>query len=146
VKEIKFETDEIGELRAQIERLKRERDDAYAEVMEARACCGLDPFSTHGQLVALLRRVFRAGYPSTRENCPRPHRYPQGPNEDVGPCPGCGGNSWELRPEGETYGYHARDCSLPIRHEGNCVGGGSGHPAVVKIRGYFHDPEDAYDE
>lgn len=57
MKEIKFETDEIGDLRAQIERLKRERDDAYAEVMEARAIVGLDPFSTSGQLLARLREL-----------------------------------------------------------------------------------------
>ena len=55
MKEIKLGDDD---LRAQIDRLKRERDDAYAEVMEARAIVGLDPFATHGQLLAELRRVF----------------------------------------------------------------------------------------
>lgn len=57
MKEIKFDSGE-NDLRAKIERLQRERDDAYAEVMEARAIVGLDPFSTHGQLLAELRRVF----------------------------------------------------------------------------------------
>lgn len=40
-----------------IEMLRRERDDAYSEVMEARAVLGLDPFSTHGQLLARLREL-----------------------------------------------------------------------------------------
>lgn len=61
MKEIKFDSGE-NDLRAKIERLQRERDDAYAEVMEARAIVGLDPFSTHGQLLAELRRVF--GHPT----------------------------------------------------------------------------------
>lgn len=84
-----------------------------------------------------LRAYITPLYPHTRANCPRPHRFPEGPNEDLGCCPECGGISWELRPEGQTYGYHDTDCSLPNRHEGHCVGGGAGHPAAAKIRGYF---------
>lgn len=59
--------------------------------------------------------------------CPdRPHRPPEGPNEDASVCYKCGSLSWGLRPKGETYGYHADDCSLPERHESLCVGGGVG--------------------
>jgi hypothetical protein len=72
----------------------------------------------------------------TRATCPRPHRWPEGPNEDMGSCPLCWSGTWELRPEGETYGHHLPDCSLPRRHERNCVGGGAGHPPAAKIRGY----------
>ena len=39
-----------------------------------------------------------------------------------------------LRPNGECYGHHAPDCSLPERHYGICVGGGSGH-RTTKLRG-----------
>lgn len=43
----------------------------------------------------------------TRDTCPRaPHRGPEGPNEDVSQCPLCWSLSWELRPEGETFGEH----------------------------------------
>jgi hypothetical protein len=74
--------------------------------------------------------------------CPDgPHRGPQGPNEDVALCPRCFERSWELRPEGETYGWHLADCSLPERHEGYCQSGGEGHLAAPLIRGYWpRDP------
>lgn len=78
-------------------------------------------------------------YAYSRMNCPRPHRWPEGPNEDTGNCPLCGFLSWELRPEGQTYGYHDADCSLPLRHESYCEGGGDGHPPAALIRGYWHD-------
>ena len=68
--------------------------------------------------------------------CPRgPHRPPEGPNEDVGACPVCGAMSFELRPEGETYGEHLPDCSLPVRHESYCQPGGEGHPPSRVVRG-----------
>ena len=68
--------------------------------------------------------------------CPEaPHRHPQGPNEDVSVCPRCWALSWELRPEGETFGLHLPDCSLPIRHESFCAPGGLGHPPARQIRG-----------
>jgi hypothetical protein len=70
--------------------------------------------------------------------CPDgPHRPPQGPNEDLAQCPTCWGLSHEMRPDGETYGDHLPDCSLPRRHEGYCQPGGPGHPTAAKIRGYW---------
>lgn len=77
------------------------------------------------------------------EPCPdSPHRRPQGPNEDMAVCPTCGSPSHEMRPEGETYGLHDPDCSLSVRHESWCVGGGSGHPPAPVIRGYWPDREE----
>lgn len=74
----------------------------------------------------------------TRDTCPHaPHRAPEGPNEDVGQCPWCWSLSWELRPEGQTFGHHLSDCSLPVRHESYCQPGGSGHPPAETVRGYF---------
>lgn len=70
--------------------------------------------------------------------CPRaPHRAPQGPNEDVAQCPKCWSLDFVLRPDGETFGDHAADCSLPRRHESYCQPGGSGHAPAEKIRGYW---------
>ena len=72
----------------------------------------------------------------TPEECiAGPHRGPQGPNEDIAVCWYCGSPSYSLRPEGETFGEHAPDCSLPERHHGYCEGGGHGHPKANKIRG-----------
>lgn len=68
--------------------------------------------------------------------CTAEHRVPQGPNEDIGICQ-CGRPSFELRPEGEAYGLHDGDCSLPSRHLGYCAPGGSGHPPAVNVRGWF---------
>lgn len=71
-------------------------------------------------------------------NCPiGPHRGPQGPNEDLAQCAGCGSVSYAMRPEGETYGLHAADCSLPNRHPGHCEGGGAGHLPAPTVRGYW---------
>ncbi len=71
-------------------------------------------------------------------NCPNgPHRVPSGPNEDVAVCPDCWGMTWVLRPDGETYGDHLADCSLPRRHEGDCKPGGQGHPRAATIRGFW---------
>lgn len=42
-----------------ITNLRSERDNAYAEVMEVRALLGLDPFSTHEQLIEKLRVVVK---------------------------------------------------------------------------------------
>lgn len=68
--------------------------------------------------------------------CPDgPHRFPQGPNEDVAVCMKCGSPSWGMRPEGEEFGGHAPDCSLPRRHESYCKPGGNGHPAPEVMRG-----------
>lgn len=70
--------------------------------------------------------------------CPHgPHRGPQGPNEDLSQCSRCWAPSWSLRPPGETIGLHAADCSLPERHERECVGGGHGHPPAKVVRGYW---------
>lgn len=69
-------------------------------------------------------------------DCPDgPHRGPEGPNEDIGQCAKCWSMSHVMRPEGETFGHHRSDCSLPIRHGGECIGGGTGHPAAPKVRG-----------
>ena len=73
-----------------------------------------------------------------REPCPYgPHRRPQGPNEDVDQCQHCWSVSYVLRPDGETYGEHLPDCSLPRRHESYCQPGGEGHPRAATIRGYW---------
>lgn len=74
--------------------------------------------------------------------CPAaPHRGPMGPNEDLAQCGECGSVSHEQRPAGETFGWHADDCSLPVDHGDECVGGGDGHPAAATIRGYWpRDP------
>lgn len=79
------------------------------------------------------------GHPVPREECPDrdKHRVPEGPNEDWGMCRLCHAHTFEMRPEGETYGDHLPDCSLPRRHESYRVGGGAGHPRAPKIRGYF---------
>lgn len=70
--------------------------------------------------------------------CPQgPHRGPEGPNEDLAQCHLCWAPSWGMRPEGETFGEHAEDCSLPLRHESYCQPGGSGHPTAEIVRGYF---------
>lgn len=70
--------------------------------------------------------------------CPDgPHRGPEGPNEDVDQCRKCWSLSWRLRPEGQTYGEHLSDCSLPVRHESQCKPGGDGHPPAAKVRGYW---------
>jgi hypothetical protein len=75
-------------------------------------------------------------YADRPQDCPNaPHRGPQGPNEDISSCWLCAGPSWALRPEGETFGRHAPDCSLAERHPGYCVGGGTGHPDAEVIRG-----------
>jgi hypothetical protein len=71
------------------------------------------------------------------EHCPRgPHRGPEGPNEDVSQCMRCGSVDHSMRPWGETFGRHLDDCSLPIWHESNCEGGGSGHPEAPVLRGW----------
>lgn len=59
-----------------------------------------------------------------------------GPCVDLAQCPECGTICGALRPPGETFGFHARDCSLPERHYGECVGGGTGHQPG-HIRGYW---------
>lgn len=70
------------------------------------------------------------------DNCPRgPHRGPEGPNEDITMCPGCGSPTFVLRPWGETFGNHLSDCSLPVWHESYCVGGGTGYPPARLVRG-----------
>jgi hypothetical protein len=58
----------------------------------------------------------------TREECPdrADHRWPQGPNEDVSICGMCGSGTYMMRPEGETFGDHEKDCVLPPRHRGFC--------------------------
>lgn len=71
-----------------------------------------------------------------------PHRVPQGPNEDVAVCYACGGVSWTLRPVGETFGTHFPDCALPVRHEGQCEHGGTGHPEAPRIRGHWRREAD----
>lgn len=82
--------------------------------------------------------------PSNYYSCPAsPHRGPEGPNEDLSVCQICGSISYEMRPEGETYGDHLADCSLDIKHESYCKPGGAGHPRAPTIRGYWRDDERA---
>jgi hypothetical protein len=64
------------------------------------------------------------------------HRGPEGPNEDLAQCPLCWSMTFSRRPDGETFGNHADDCSLPSEHLSFCVGGGSGHPPAPKARGW----------
>lgn len=71
-------------------------------------------------------------------DCPLgPHRFPEGPNEDLAQCPLCYAPSWRHRPPTETYGYHLDDCSLAIDHLSYCQPGGAGHPRAKRIRGYW---------
>jgi hypothetical protein len=72
-------------------------------------------------------------------DCTEDHPEIAGPNMDMGQCGQCWTPIGVMRPEGETYGWHADDCALPLRHPGYCEHGGSGHlvPAGEKIRGYF---------
>lgn len=73
---------------------------------------------------------------SDPDNClDLPHRGPAGPNEDIAQCPRCLSPTFSMRPQGETWGNHADDCSLPVDHQGFCEGGGSGHPPAAHIRG-----------
>lgn len=58
-----------------------------------------------------------------------------GPCTDLGQCR-CGMPVAALRPDGETYGFHADDCASPERHYGPCEPGGTGHPVGV-VRGYW---------
>lgn len=64
------------------------------------------------------------------------HRLPAGPCEDIAQCPVCLMPTFALRPPGQTFGFHARDCSLPAVHERDCAGGGTGHPPG-QVRGYW---------
>lgn len=74
--------------------------------------------------------------------CPdAPHRGPEGPNEDIHQCPTCLAPSHRMRPEGQTYGLHLPDCSLPERHPSYCQPGGDGHPPAPLIRGYWPELE-----
>jgi hypothetical protein len=72
-------------------------------------------------------------------DCTKEHPEPAGPNMDLGQCMTCWMPVGVMRPEGETYGWHSDDCSLPLRHAGYCKPGGRGHvvPAGEKIRGHF---------
>lgn len=67
--------------------------------------------------------------------CPEFHRVPEGVNEDIATCWRCNSPTFSMRPEGETFGEHMSDCSLPIGHESYCVGGGVGHTPSRKVRG-----------
>ena len=72
--------------------------------------------------------------------CDLEHPGLGGPNMDMGQCPKCWMPMGWMRPEGESFGWHADDCSLPVRHPGYCVGGGSGHmiPDTEHFRGDFN--------
>ena len=69
--------------------------------------------------------------------CRQIHSDLAGPNMDIGQCPDCWMPTGVMRPYGESFGWHTDDCSLPMRHAGYCVPGGSGHviPDGWKIRG-----------
>lgn len=72
--------------------------------------------------------------PGTCEVLPR---GPAGPNEDIGQCSKCWHMGAVLRPDGESFGWHGDECSLPMRHYGYCERGGTGHvmPDGWKLRG-----------
>lgn len=81
-------------------------------------------------------------WPYVPQDCPArdKHRGPEGPNEDIAQCAGCGTVSFSMRPAGETFGWHDDDCSLPIDHPSYCQPGGNGHEPAPTIRGYWpHD-------
>ena len=79
--------------------------------------------------------------PVSPDDCTSPsHDRKFGPCTDVGQCR-CGMPVAALRPNGETYGFHADDCASPERHYGPCSPGGDGHP-VGKIRGYWPGMDD----
>lgn len=75
-------------------------------------------------------------------SCTEEHPEIAGPNMDMGQCGQCWMPVGVMRPEGETFGWHSDDCSLPLRHPGYCKPGGEGHrvPVGEKIRGYFPPP------
>ncbi|MET4703119.1 hypothetical protein ABIB54_000573 [Frigoribacterium sp. UYMn621] len=68
--------------------------------------------------------------------CANEHRPPAGPNMDISVCR-CGMPIGVMRPKGQSFGWHADDCSLHVNHPGYCVGGGNGHtiPEGETIRG-----------
>ena len=75
-------------------------------------------------------------YVTRPDECPDgPHRWPEGPNEDLDMCPRCGMPSHRKRPSGEEFGGHIPDCSLPRDHLGCCQPGGQGHLAPTVTRG-----------
>ena len=84
-------------------------------------------------------------WPYSTLDCPdrNDHRFPQGPNEDLAQCGGCGEITYSRRPAGVTFGWHLEDCSLPVDHLGYCQPGGEGHPRPEgsKVRGYWPPPE-----
>ena len=67
-------------------------------------------------------------FPVPYVECTAVHRNPEGPNEDVAQCMRCGAPTFLHRPVGESFGWHADDCSLDVNHSGYCDGGGAGHP------------------
>jgi hypothetical protein len=75
--------------------------------------------------------------PIDPSQCTREHPRIAGPNMDIGQCELCWMPMGVMRPEGETFGWHSSDCSLPMRHPGNCAPGGAGHvaPDGHKFRG-----------
>lgn len=76
-------------------------------------------------------------YEYAPEDCPEDHLDVAGPNMDVGMCSRCGWPCGVRRPYGESFGWHADDCSLPLTHLGHCGHGGKGHaiPEGWVIRG-----------
>lgn len=105
-------------------------------IAEAAASVALDRDGRAGQTRHLCDH--RCGCTPGYQPCPRgPHRGPGGPNEDLAQCRTCRSPTYALRPEGETYGYHSPDCSLPARHESYCQPGGDGHADAPLIRGYW---------
>ncbi|QMU97831.1 hypothetical protein FVO59_11905 [Microbacterium esteraromaticum] len=75
--------------------------------------------------------------PIEPRDCTKPHPEPAGPNMDLGQCADCWMPIGVMRPDGESFGWHSADCSLPMRHSGYCQPGGVGHaiPDGWKIRG-----------
>lgn len=70
-------------------------------------------------------------------DCTQSHPELAGPNMDIGQCADCWMPVGVMRPDGESFGWHIADCSLPMRHPGYCTPGGNGHeiPARWKLRG-----------
>jgi hypothetical protein len=75
--------------------------------------------------------------PISFSECDREHANLGGPNMDIGQCPKCWAPMGVMRPDGESFGWHTEDCSLPMRHAGYCKPGGKGHviPDGWKLRG-----------
>jgi len=128
----------------------REGDDGYYLNLETADCWeSWESLAEPGDTITLLKLVpiggetvttkeeYAANVASIKAECDAgEHRGPEGPNEDLAQCPLCWSVTFSRRPDGETFGNHTDECSLPSEHLSFCVSGGSGHPPASKARGW----------